>query len=154
MSIAKSVRDSCAMCQKPPSTQRGILVVMMATPMTASKGTAARRVRRPKQTRSPQVTSKQPTIGASSSGAGRPILAKRPTPSASGKRNFWIPSDRKTSPTMSRMRRVGPGASRIGRAYSPPRRQNGRQNRPSPVISLDTSDEAPSRLTRRLAGSR
>ena len=35
---------------------------------------------------------------------GIPIFAKRPTPSAAGKRNFWIPSDTKTQPTRIRMR--------------------------------------------------
>lgn len=38
------------------------------------------------------------------------ILTKRPTPRASGKRNFWMPSERNVPPTMRRIRSVERGA--------------------------------------------
>jgi hypothetical protein len=57
------------------------------------------------------------TNGATNSGLGKPILAKRPAPTLSGRRNFWIPSERKTAPTIRRIRMTAAGAEvdRIGR---------------------------------------
>jgi hypothetical protein len=47
--IDQSVRDSCAMYQNPCAASVGHLVVMIATAMMTSSGTAASRVRSPDQ---------------------------------------------------------------------------------------------------------
>jgi hypothetical protein len=65
---------------------------------------AVNRVNRPSKMHAPQTISTTPTNGARISGAGMPILMNRPTPTASGKRNFCIPSERKTAPTISRIK--------------------------------------------------
>jgi hypothetical protein len=86
------------------------LVVAIATSMTTTRGTAAMRVASPAATSNPHVISTDPTNGPRISGDGRPILAKRPAPSAAGNRNFWRPSETKTMPTRARTRTVAGGA--------------------------------------------
>ena len=39
-------------------------------------------------------------------GHGMPIFTKRPTPKESGNRNFWMPSDRNTQPTRTRISKI------------------------------------------------
>src|SRR3990172_4604106 len=100
-SIDQSVRASCAIAQKPLSIRIGIFVVEIATSILIMRGMAARCVNSPRSTSNPQTISTTPTKGAIISGAGIPILMNRPTPSESEKRNFWMPSERKTHPTIN-----------------------------------------------------
>ncbi len=114
-SIEKSTRASCTIGQKPWCNSIGTLVVAIATEISMISGTAASRVSKPASTSMPNTISTTPTNGAMISGAGIPIFANRPTPSCVGKRNFWIPSERNTPPTISRTRMVlrGPLVSLI-----------------------------------------
>lgn len=104
--MAQSVRLSCNAFQSPLSESRGALVVTRATDMIVNKGIAATLVNSPTKTNAPQTISKLPTNGPRKPGLGKPILAKRPAPRASANRNFCIPSERKTLPTIRRIRMV------------------------------------------------
>src|ERR1039457_6690283 len=99
------------MDQKPLLSHQGILVVAMATLMSMISGIAANRVSNPSRRSAPKTISTTPTKGAITPGAGMPMLVKRPTPRASGKRNFCMPSERKTPPTRKRTRMTAHGAS-------------------------------------------
>lgn len=109
ISIDQSVRESCAIAQNPFSMSIGIFVVAMATSILMMRGMTASLVNIPMRTRQPQTISTTPTKGAIISGAGIPIFTNRPTPTESENRNFWIPSERKTHPTINRTRRYGMG---------------------------------------------
>ena len=99
--IERSVRASCSMLQSPgfppvgaakrqyPCPMRmGIFVERIATVMLAMSKSAAIRVQRPVRTSVPQTISMTPMKGPITSGAGMPIFANRPAPSAAGYRNF------------------------------------------------------------------
>ncbi len=86
--MLKSVRASCNMLHMPLLAIIGILVVAIATEMTASSGTAASRVNRPTSSSVPQTISTVPTNGAMKCGEGMPIFSNRPTPSWAGNKNF------------------------------------------------------------------
>src|SRR5216684_4401598 len=101
-----SVRASCSVPQKPFFMNVTILVEYKATQMSRSRGTQASRVKRPTKRSAPQMISVTPMKGAMSCGKGMPIFVKRPTPSVSGNRNFWMPSERKTHPTRMRISRT------------------------------------------------
>ena len=77
-------------------------------------GIAASRVRRPSISRMPQPASKAASNGDMTYGAGRPISEKRPGPRVSGNTNFMIASQRKTAPTINRIRVVTGGAESGG----------------------------------------
>lgn len=104
--IAKSVRYSWANDQKPLSIRIGYLVVMNATSIVIRIGIAANLVSKPKRISVPQIISKHPVNDAQNSGFAKPIFAKRPAPSIAGNKNFWIPSDKKTEPTITLIRMV------------------------------------------------
>ena len=87
----------------PAPKRSGSFVVTMATTMSATSGSAARRVNSPRTSSAPQPTSIAPT--ASAHWGGKPILANRPGPWFS-KRNFTSPEERNTPPTASRTRMV------------------------------------------------
>jgi hypothetical protein len=74
----------------------------LSTVQSMSSGTVARVVKRPTIRSVPHTISTTPTNGPENCGAGMPIFAKRPAPKEAGKRNFWIPSERKTQPTRMR----------------------------------------------------
>jgi len=78
----------------------GTFVVEIATSILIIMVMAAKRVSSPRRKNTPHTTSQTPTNGAVTSGAGIPILVNRPTPRASGNRTFWMPSERKTAPTI------------------------------------------------------
>lgn len=86
--IAKSVRYSCAIAQKPLSIRTGTFVLINATIITISKGITARRVNKPNNTKIPQKTSNIPVTLAQNSGEAKPIFSNRPGPTISGKMNF------------------------------------------------------------------
>ena len=86
--MAKSVRESCAIVQKPSLKSLGILVVIMAVPIMTSSGNEVSLTKIPKSKRSPHTTSKEATKYARNSGFSNPILVKRPTPVTSGITNF------------------------------------------------------------------
>src|ERR1022692_669770 len=96
--------------QKPDFASMGIFVVRIATLISISRGRAASRVSNPSIKSEPQTISTTPTKGAENCGAGMPILINRPTPRAAGNKNFWIPSDKNTQPTISRTKSVAAGA--------------------------------------------
>ena len=60
----------------------------VATEMSMRSRADASRVNSPASTRTPHAISTTPTNGALNCGNGMPIFTKRPTPSASGYRNF------------------------------------------------------------------
>jgi hypothetical protein len=74
--------------------------------MSISRRMEASEINRPRRRRVPQAISTTPTKGAENCGQGIPIFAKRPVPKAAGKRNFWMPSERKTQPTRMRTSRM------------------------------------------------
>src|ERR1019366_3276440 len=94
------------MRQKPDLRKIGIFVVAIAVQITISSGTAARLVRSPTSTSSPQIISTAPTNGPITCGAGIPIPANLPDPHCSGNRNFLIPSMKNTPPTSRRIARI------------------------------------------------
>ena len=106
----QSVRASWAIFQKPLSSKMGTFVVAMATSMSMIRGIAAGRVKQPDEDERAATDLDHADEGGHDLGAGIPIFANRPTPRASGKRNFWIPFERKTTPTTSRMRKQAAGA--------------------------------------------
>ncbi len=80
--MAKSVRDSACMDQKPTRVETdvarhssGTLVVARATSMIPMSGITASRVNSPRRTRTAQAISMAPTTWAIISGAGIPIRA-------------------------------------------------------------------------------
>src|SRR5207245_10723361 len=81
----------------------------IAASMVMISGIVAKRVRKPTISKAPQTTSINPASGASNPGAGIPSLAKRPGPISMGKRNFWMPSKRKTPPTANRINKTDEG---------------------------------------------
>jgi hypothetical protein len=105
-SMAQSVRLSCSIFQIPSLITIVAFVVEIATSMIVIKGMTANRVSKPRRTNNPQVISNAPVNGPKKSGTGIPILLNLPAPKLSAKRNFWIPSDKKTAPTISRIRIV------------------------------------------------
>src|SRR5579872_298274 len=100
--MQKSVRASCIVAQNPDLDSMETFVVAMATQISITNGIVANRVSNPTITIVPQTISTTPTNGPKNWGAGIPILANRPAPSAAGNRNFCIPSDRNTQPTRIR----------------------------------------------------
>ena len=100
-SIEKSVLAACAMDQNPFSINMGILVVIIAVNMIVSRGIAANRTDNPMSIRIPQAISNVATKDDRNSGLAKPIASKRPVPFISGNRNFCIPSERNTRPTIS-----------------------------------------------------
>lgn len=74
--------------------------------MITTSGIDANLVNSPTSTNEPHTISNVPTKGPKNSGFGNQIFANRPEPSASAKRNFWIPSLAKTAPTIRRIRMV------------------------------------------------
>ena len=82
-----SVRASCSVAQNP-NFAAGSFVEHRATEITPTRGTAAIRVNKPTSTKLPHRISTVPTKGAMACGQGIPIFRNRPTPSASGTRNF------------------------------------------------------------------
>src|ERR1022692_1101029 len=98
------------MLQKPLLSKMGTFVVQIATSMFIIMVMAAKRVSSPKMKSTPHTISQTPTKGARMSGFGIPIFVKRPTPCASGIKNFWMPSERKTPPTIRRIRITAAGA--------------------------------------------
>jgi hypothetical protein len=102
-SIDQSVRASWAIFQNPSSNRIGIFVVAMAVNIITISGTTAKRVNNPVNTSAPQPISKHPTNGANNVGDGMPIFSNRPAPTSAGNKNFCIPSDIKTAPTIKRM---------------------------------------------------
>ena len=111
--MQKSVRPSCIAAQKPCLSSNGALVVVIATRITISKGQTAKSVKKPRINKVPHTISVAPTNGATKCGAGMPIFSKRPAPSAAGKRNFWMPSERKIQPTRKRTRSRPPSDSML-----------------------------------------
>ncbi len=105
--MQKSVLDSCAIAQNPCENNSGTFVVKMAPEMITNKGRQASLLRMPANSSSPQTISKLPTSVAVNSGQGNPIFVKRPPPNVSANKNFWIPSDKKTSPTIHRIKKPG-----------------------------------------------
>jgi len=77
------------------------LVVVIAVIIIISKGIAATRTEKPIRISTPQIISNDPTSSARNSGFANPIFSNRPAPTTSGKRNFWIPSERNTKPTIN-----------------------------------------------------
>ena len=106
MVMEKSVRYSCAIDQKPFSIRTGYLVVINATIIINKRGTAANRVRKPIKIKLPHSISNEAVNCAQNSGFSKPIFANRPAPTISGNKNFCIPSNKKTAPTMKRIRMV------------------------------------------------
>src|SRR6267378_5285133 len=94
------------MRHQPALSRMGILVVAIAVQITASSGIAARLVRSPTSTSSPQIISTAPTNGPITCGAGIPIVTNLPAPHWSGKINFLIPSRKNTAPTIKRMAKI------------------------------------------------
>lgn len=81
-------------------------MVISATDIIINNGIAASLVYRPIKTKMPHAISNVPTSGARKWGLGKPILAKRPDPNVSANKNFCIPSERNTVPTIRRMIKV------------------------------------------------
>lgn len=69
-------------------------------------GIAARRVNHPIRIKKPQVISKLPTNGPGKSGFGNPIFSNLPGPNLSANKNFCMPSDKNTAPTIKRISKV------------------------------------------------
>jgi hypothetical protein len=88
----------------------GTFVERMAAVMSMRSGIVASRVSSPTTSIAPHAVSITLTKGAIASGTGMPMRAKRPAPMTPGKRNFWTPSSRNTSPTRRRMRITALGA--------------------------------------------
>jgi hypothetical protein len=63
-------------------------------------------VSNPRRIREPQNASTLPTKDPRKSGAGKPIFSNLPAPRSPGNRNFCIPSDKNTMPTINRIRMV------------------------------------------------
>src|SRR2546425_334859 len=105
-SMLTSVRASCIVPQNPFLANVTILVEYKATAISTRSGTVASRVTRPINSRVPHTISTTPTNGAITCGHGMPIFTKRPTPKESGNRNFWMPSDRNTQPTRTRISKI------------------------------------------------
>ena len=103
MSIAQSVRLPWSISQNPSFANTSDFVVAKATSMIIINGIEASLVIKPIKTNMPHIISKTPTKLPKNSGDGKPILANLPDPSVSAKRNFWMPSERNTAPTMSRI---------------------------------------------------
>jgi len=80
----------------------GILVVAIAVIMIMNRGIAAILTENPINMSVPHIISNEATKDARNSGFVKPIFSKRPAPTNSGKRNFWIPSERNTNPTINR----------------------------------------------------
>ncbi len=80
----------------------GIFVVVIAVIMIMNRGTAAILTENPISMSVPHIISNEATNDARNSGFANPIFSNLPAPISSGKRNFWIPSERKTNPTISR----------------------------------------------------
>ena len=72
--IAKSVRYSCAICQKPLFRRIGIFVVINAVIIIISNGIEANLVRNPISTKEPQTISNVATNKAQNSGFSKPIF--------------------------------------------------------------------------------
>src|ERR1019366_6406871 len=117
--MQRSTRASCSELQTPyrgsfgrekgPTARPsriGSFVDSSATEMLISMTAAARRMKSPKRIRVPHTISATPTKGPMSSGDGIPTFTKRPAPSSIGYKNFWIPSERNTIPTIRRMRMI------------------------------------------------
>src|ERR1700704_3261783 len=94
------------MRHQPVLNRMGILVVAIAVQITASSGIAARLLRSPTSTSSPQIISTAPTNGPITCGAGIPNVTNLPAPHWSGKINFLIPSRKNTAPTIKRMAKI------------------------------------------------
>ena len=117
-SCAKSTRDSWMKSHHPDSLRNsgasphrmGNLVIDSAPSMFTIIGIAASRVSNPMTMSTPQPISKTPSRVAKNAGAGIPAFSNRPVPSDSGRRNFKIPSQTKTTPTYSRIRTTAAGA--------------------------------------------
>ncbi len=105
--IEKSVLPSCSIGQSPLSSNSGHFVVTNATPIITSKGTAASLVKSPITISIPQTISNAPVNGAQNPAGWIPNFSNRPLPKVSGYMNFCTPSDKKTSPTVSRINRPG-----------------------------------------------
>jgi hypothetical protein len=101
--MAQSVRLSCNMDQNPSLASNSAFVLASATRIIVSNGMAASLVSNPDNISAPQIISKLPTKGPRKSGLGKPIFANRPVPSFSANKNFCMPSERKTAPTIRRM---------------------------------------------------
>jgi hypothetical protein len=102
--MQKSVRPSCIAAQKPCLSSNGALVVDLRRLAFAYRYSGCDHVKRPRIKKVPHTISVAPTNGPMNCGAGIPIFSKRPAPSAAGKRNFWMPSERKIQPTRKRTR--------------------------------------------------
>ena len=74
---------------------------MIAVIIMISSGIAANLTEKPININMPHTISKDATNAARNSGFAKPIFSNRPAPTSSGKRNFWIPSERKTRPTIN-----------------------------------------------------
>src|SRR3989339_677593 len=103
-SIDQSVLASCAIFQKPSFNRIGIFVDEIATIIFTIIGIDANLVNNPINIKAPQRISNTPTKGAKNSGIGIPIFINLPTPSSSENKNFWIPSNKNTVPTINRIR--------------------------------------------------
>ena len=99
--MAKSVLDSCAIDQNPFSSKIGIFVVVIAVIMMINSGIAAILTDKPINMSTLQTISNDATNDARNSGFENPIFSNRPAPTSSGKRNFWIPSERNIKPTIN-----------------------------------------------------
>jgi len=62
----------------------------------------ANRVSKPNKINTPQSISNVPTKLPKNSGQGNPIFSNRPAPRIAGNKNFCVPSDKKTTPTIKR----------------------------------------------------
>ncbi len=102
-SIAQSVRLPCIISQNPSVANTSALVVAIATNMMIRVGIAASLVTRPIRIRNPQRISNPPTIAPKNSGEGSPIFSNLPAPRTAGNKNFWIPSEKNTAPTINLM---------------------------------------------------
>lgn len=104
--MAQSVLLLCIISQIPWVARISTFVVNIAVIIMIISGTLARRVIRPNNTSAPQTISEVPTKNPRNSGEGNPIFSKRPAPRMAGNRNFCIPSERNTAPTIMRMSMV------------------------------------------------
>jgi hypothetical protein len=98
--MAKSVRYSCAIDQKPLSTKIGHLVVIKAVIITIKRGIETNLVNNPSNIKVLQIISKVPVKQAQNAGWLNPIFKNLPAPNDSGNKNFCIPSERNINPTV------------------------------------------------------
>ena len=109
-SIEKSVRPSWAIFQNPLLRRIGIFVVPMATSMIVIVGITAGRVQQSQDDADSAHDFKAADERGENLRLRQADLGKTPVPTSPGNKNFCIPSDRKTIPTIRRIRTTAAGA--------------------------------------------